>query len=85
MTGCVRQFDRQGRRGFIKNRKDIGCLTWRASNLESSEPCMCMFEETTTEDLTLYLQESGPVFRKVQQDGRFSRLGGVNWSIGVGH
>lgn len=31
------------------------------------------------------LQESGSVFRKVQQDRRFSRLGGVAWSICVGH
>lgn len=32
-----------------------------------------------------YLQKSGSVFRKIQQDRRFSRLGRVAWSICVGH
>ena len=33
----------------------------------------------------VYLQESGSVFRQVEQDGRFSRLGGAAWSVCVGH
>lgn len=79
MRACVQRARRE-EKGNLREWRTVGEVNYFMDLKMSKVLCVALDGHQI-----VYSQESGSVFRKVQQDRRFSRLGGVAWSVCVGH